>query len=786
MRIARAASLWGVCLVLAAFVFAGGCPQSSSNSETFRVKTSSEQASSVSSQTTDGTATAAGSASGGGLSQQIGMPTPERAGQPQQSPVAAVTTGAEASRRAADETELAISKHPTTTPQSVGVQTTQATESSPSRPDLSPSAAPRPAIDLLSLVNPADHSLRGQWLREEKGLRSPGQSYTTLVFPFEPPSQYRLEIMARRVEGSESLNVTLPMGNAQAMVVLDGFGRRISGLSLVSGRTADANETRHFGFGFQNNTSVCLEFFCAPNRLAVRAADRWLIDWRGDPSVLSLDSRYWSHLPPGRICVSVYSATTVFVIERANITPCPEGLGLTEEPLVKTVPSPLFAGGPGPRPPFGPPPWRRPTESPPQGPGDQDQASVPSSQPVETTPPSAVPPAPVVHFNEAPPEAVTQWKDSVGLIEYPLASGTGFVLRENLVVTNAHVIEAAFAEDVEISFAGAQEGRYRVQKILFEDPARDLAILQVTCPQKPIPLAQQSELRTGDKVAIISNPSLGKTEIVLRNAIVAGQVVARVHTKGYDFYQVNANVNPGSSGAPLFNWQGEVVGVIAMKATEQGERELGTALRNLDQTFAKMMPGIIRQGIAFAIPGNVLVKACEEAEKELQQPTGRANDLHAERAMFEKLALAGALYLLKFAANVPDEVREQERLVRMRGVPRMAASKVKLVDLMPEHQADKINEVLEGSEGREILAFCTNNVEQRLEALKQSPHADSERVKLLEALFRTVSTLRRNSENPPTTYQAYSQVALQQSENLKNQVTKLVDLFSQFRPAYAD
>ncbi len=785
MKIARAASLWGVCLVLAAFVFAGGCPQSSSDSETFRVKTSSEQASSVSSQTADGTATAAQSASGSGLSQQVGVPTPERAGQPQQSPGAAPTSRSEVSRPAAHEGELAASKEATPTPQPVSLQATQVTEVSPSRP-VSPPPAPHPAIDLLSLVNPTDHSLRGQWLREEKGLCSPGQPYTTLVFPFEPPSEYRLEIMARRVEGSESLNVTLPMGNSQAMAVLDGFGRRISGLSLVSGRTADANETRHFGFGFQNNSSVCLEFFCSPNRLAVRAADRWIIDWRGDPSVLSLDTRYWSHIPRGRICISVYSATTVFVIERANLTPCPEGLGLPEEPLVQRVPGPSFAGAPGTRPPFAPPPWLRSTEPPPQAPRGQDQASAPSPHPVEVPSASEAPASSVVHFNEEPPEAVTQWKDSVGLIEYPLASGTGFVLKENLVVTNAHVIEAAFAEDMVISFAGAQEGRYRVQKILFEDPARDLAVLQVTCPQKPIPLAQQSDLRTGDKVAIISNPSLGKTDVVLRNAIVAGQVAARVHTKGYDFYQVNANVNPGSSGAPLFNWQGKVVGVIAMKATEQGERELGTALRNLDQTFAKMMPGVIRRGIAFAIPGNVLVKACEEAEKELQQPTGRASDLHTERAMFEKLALAGALYLLKFAANVPDEVREQERLVRMRGVPRMAASKVKLVDLLPEYQADKINDMLNGSEGREILTFCTRDLNQRLEALKQSPHADAERVKLLEALFRTVSTLRRNSENPPTTYQAYSQVALQQSENLKNQVTKLIELFSQFQPAYAD
>lgn len=775
MRVSRLSRLWVCWPLLGLLVLAVGCPQSSVDSSAFRVKTASQEPSTSNSNTSEGAAAPAESASTGPVTQQTVTTPPPTPEQNQQVPSPVATPNPPVSENA--------SSQPSPTPPSASHGTDQAAVNTESPPPASPPSPP--ATDLLALVDPATHCLMGQWTRVGRGFRSPAQAYTTLVFPFDPPSQFRLLIVARRIEGYESLNVTLPVGGSQAMVVLDGFGRRISGLSMVSGRTADANETRFFGFSFLPNMPVPIQFFCSPNRIAVQAGSRWIIDWRGSPGVLSLDSRFWKHIPPNRIAISVYSPNTVFVIERAELTPLPEGLGLPEETLVPGRPGSSLAGGPGSRPPFGPP-WGRfdgPPESPAESPSVQESASPPASQTASEPPPSNVP---VMHFHEEPPEAVTQWKDSVGLIEYPLGSGTGFVAKENLIATNAHVIEGAFAEDLEISFTGAQEGRYRVQKILFEDPARDLAILYVTCPQKPVTLAQNSELRTGDKVAIISNPSLGKTDIVVRNAIVAGQVAARVHTKGYDFYQVNANVNPGSSGAPLFNWQGEVVGVVAMKATEEGERELGMALRNLDQTFAKVMPGIIRRGAAFSIPGSSLVKAIEEAEKELQQPAGRAGDLHTERAMFEKLALAGALYLLKFAANVPDQVREQEQMVRLRGIPRMAASKVKLVDLMPEYQADKINEVLEGPEGREILAFCTNNVEQRLEALKQSPHVDSNRVKLLEALWRTVLTLKRNADNPPTTYQGYSQVAIQQSDNLKRQVTQLADSFSQLRPAYAD
>lgn len=643
---------------------------------------------------------------------------------------------------------------------------------------------PEPPRDLLALVDPAVHSLMGQWLREGKSLRSPGQPLTTIVFPFEPPQEYKLSIVARRVQGRESLNVTLPVGNSQAMVVLEGFGRLVSGISLVSGSTADSNETTRFGRIFHGDAPVALDFFAGPDWLLVRASGQEIIRWRGDPSVLSLDRRFWSHIPPRRIALSVYSGNTVFVINRVELTPgpIPERYRFESTPGGESA-DPRIAGKPESRPPLrwfpgGPPGSAPPQTQPPESPSSADAANL---QPSPGIPRPLVP-----RFDEQPPEEVTQWKDSVGLIEFPLASGTGFVVKEKLIATNSHVIESAFIEDIEITFAGPQEGRYRVQKLLYEDPARDLAILYVDCPQKPIPLASVSELQTGDKVAIISNPSLGETELILRNATVTGRVAARVHKKGYDFYQINANINPGSSGAPLFNWQGEVVGVIAMKATEEGERELSQALRNLDQSFAKVMPGVIRRGMAFSIPGNALVKAIEEADKELQQPTGRAHDLHAERAMFENLAVAGVLYLLKFAANVPDEVRSQEEIVRMRGIPRMAASKIKLVELMPEHQARRVRQMLDATEAREILAFCTKDLDQRLNALKQSPHVDQNRVKLLDSLMRTVNALKRYAENPPTTYQAYSQAALQYSENLKDQVTRLADSFAQLRPAYAD
>lgn len=778
-------SRWGCLVALALLVFAIGCPVTPfPYPVTPRNRTTSQESSPSSENAAETQAGQKDAGMSASQLQQANQTTPAGVQQSQQASVQTTGGGGASQVVSPPSPQLGSSGQSNVPPQTTAGQAVLTGGRSELGQGASSAPPPEPPKDLLALIDPATHSMMGQWLREGKSLRSPGQQLTTLVFPFEPPQEYKLLIVARRLQGRESLNVTLPVGNSQTMVILEGFGRLASGLSLVAGLTADLNETTHFGRIFPGDAPVELEFFSAPNYVLVRASQKQIIQWRGDPSVLSLDRRFWSHIPPRRIALSVYSADTIFVIDRIELTPGPVGDRYRFEWGRGTESGgPRMAGEPGSQPPpgwfpGGPPPSSSPQTQPPGSPSPADTASL--------RPSTGFPGAPITHFGEEPPEQVTQWKDSVGLIEFPLGSGTGFVVKEKLIATNSHVVEGAFVEDLEVTFTGAQEGRYRVQKLLYEDPARDLAILYVDCPQKPIPLAPVSELQTGDKVAIISNPSLGDTELVLRNAMVTGRVGARVHKKGYDFYQVNANVNPGSSGAPLFNWQGEVVGVIAMKATEEGERELSQALRNLDQSFAKVMPGVIRRGMAFSIPGNALVKAVEEAEKELQQPTGRASDLHAERAMFENLAVAGVLYLLKFAANVPDEVRNQEQVVRMRGIPRMAAGKVKLVELIPEDQARGIRLALDAREAREILAFCTKNLDQRLTVLKQSPHVDQNRVKILESLMRTVNTLKRYADNPPTTYQAYSQAALQQSENLKDQVTRLADSFAQLRPAYAD
>lgn len=136
-------------------------------------------------------------------------------------------------------------------------------------------------------------------------------------------------------------------------------------------------------------------------------------------------------------------------------------------------------------------------------------------------------------------------------------SGSGFVVRKDgLILTNNHVVENA----KEITVVMADETEYTAE-LVGRDPKTDLAVLKIK-PKADLPVAKMGDsdvLRVGDWVMAIGNP------FGLSNTVTAGIVSAKGRTIGagpYDnFIQTDASINPGNSGGPLFNQQGEVIGI---------------------------------------------------------------------------------------------------------------------------------------------------------------------------------------------------------------------------------
>lgn len=137
-------------------------------------------------------------------------------------------------------------------------------------------------------------------------------------------------------------------------------------------------------------------------------------------------------------------------------------------------------------------------------------------------------------------------------------SGSGFVVDANgIIATNDHVIRGGNVGGIKIG-----NSFYRFNKIIYSNEQYDIALIQVDVkrPLPPLKLGDYNNEEIGNKVYVISSP--GRLENVLSQGKITGDIL---RTEGGGVYfPISATVDHGSSGAPVLNGKGEVVGIIAM------------------------------------------------------------------------------------------------------------------------------------------------------------------------------------------------------------------------------
>jgi len=153
------------------------------------------------------------------------------------------------------------------------------------------------------------------------------------------------------------------------------------------------------------------------------------------------------------------------------------------------------------------------------------------------------------------------------------ALGSGFIIDKNgTVVTNNHVIKDA--DDILVR---VEDKEYKA-KIIGTDPLSDIAVLKIDSNDsfKPVKFGNSDLARIGDWVIAIGNPfGLGGT-------VTSGIISARNRSIGLsryeDFIQTDASINQGNSGGPLFNMDGDVVGVNTAILSQGGSIGIGFAI----------------------------------------------------------------------------------------------------------------------------------------------------------------------------------------------------------------
>ena len=154
------------------------------------------------------------------------------------------------------------------------------------------------------------------------------------------------------------------------------------------------------------------------------------------------------------------------------------------------------------------------------------------------------------------------------------ALGSGFIIdAKGIVITNNHVIQGA--EDILVRVDGDKE--YKA-KVIGADPLSDIAVLEIETKDnfKPVKFGDSDKARIGDWVIAIGNPfGLGGT-------VTAGIISARNRSIGLsryeDFIQTDASINQGNSGGPLFDMNGNVIGINTAILGQSGSIGIGFSI----------------------------------------------------------------------------------------------------------------------------------------------------------------------------------------------------------------
>lgn len=165
------------------------------------------------------------------------------------------------------------------------------------------------------------------------------------------------------------------------------------------------------------------------------------------------------------------------------------------------------------------------------------------------------------------PELVKRIKPSAVAIETfdsrgaTVSRGSGFFVASDKIITNQHVIEKSSRVEVHL-FNGR---KYPVKGVLAVDGEGDLALLQVDVPKEfavPLPIVKRVP-QEGESVVVIGNP------FGLEGSVSNGIVSAVREISGYGkIIQITAPISPGSSGSPVVNMYGQVIGVATLQAAE--------------------------------------------------------------------------------------------------------------------------------------------------------------------------------------------------------------------------
>ena len=240
------------------------------------------------------------------------------------------------------------------------------------------------------------------------------------------------------------------------------------------------------------------------------------------------------------------------------------------------------------------------------------------------------------------------------------ALGSGFIIDEKgIVITNNHVIQGA--EDIFVRVNGNKE--YEAT-IIGADPLSDIAVLQIKSNDKfiSVKFGDSNKARIGDWVIAIGNPfGLGGT-------VTSGIISARNRNIGMsryeDFIQTDASINVGNSGGPLFNMDGDVIGINTAILGQSGSIGIGFSIPS--NNAKKVIDQLIKYGETkrgwLGVRIQFVTKEIADLEK-LDKPRGALVASVADGSPSDKAGILAGDIIIEFDGELINQMKELPLIV---------------------------------------------------------------------------------------------------------------------------
>lgn len=230
----------------------------------------------------------------------------------------------------------------------------------------------------------------------------------------------------------------------------------------------------------------------------------------------------------------------------------------------------------------------------------------------------------IVHADENLPNLIEQISPSVVSLKVETASGeiytgTGFFVdSEGAVATNFHVIEGGRR----ITARTSKGVTLFCKGVLTFDKQRDLALLRFSGKSLPsLPLADAAKIKRGETVAVIGSP-LG-----LEQTVSSGIVSAMRTDRNWEQVQITAPISNGSSGSPVVNMQGEVIGIATFIRLNGQSLNFASSVKHLS-SLVTSLDNLEPVALADALP-QTKTKQVSKAQKPKPQEDDNSDNIKA-------------------------------------------------------------------------------------------------------------------------------------------------------------